>query len=279
MKEIKLFLKEAETLDTNKNRYTFDDFVEIISTLRSENGCPWDREQTHESLRKNLIEESYEFIHEVDTNSKEGMCEELGDVLLQVLLHAQIAKDEGMFDINDVITGIAKKMINRHPHVFGEEKAQNAEDALKLFIQSKNKEKSLKSKSQAMGHVTEDLPALMKSYKMYSHLEKMQPEVFSGKFSDYINKAREELDKLEKAYSQKDQDNFENELGDVLSTVVSLGHTMKVDSEIALNKNFKKILNRIEKIEEISLKNEKNIENMPSKMFLEYWNNAKSTEN
>ena len=278
MKEIKLFLKEAETLDTNKNRYTFDDFVEIISTLRSENGCPWDREQTHESLRKNLIEESYEFIHEVDTNSKEGMCEELGDVLLQVLLHAQIAKDEGMFDINDVITGIAKKMINRHPHVFGEEKAQNAEDALKLFIQSKNKEKSLKSKSQAMGHVTEDLPALMKSYKMYSHLEKMQPEVFSGKFSDYINKAREELDKLEKAYSQKDQNNFEEELGDVLSTVVSLGHTMKVDSEIALNKNFKKILNRIEKIEEISLKNEKNIENMPSKMFLEYWNNAKSTE-
>lgn len=266
-------------MDTNKDRYTFDDFVEIISTLRSENGCPWDREQTHESLRKNLIEESYEFIHEVDTNSKEGMCEELGDVLLQVLLHAQIAKDEGMFDINDVITGIAKKMIFRHPHVFGEEKAQNAEDALKLFVQSKNKEKSLKSKSQAMGHVTEDLPALMKSYKMYSHLEKMQPEVFSGEFSDYINKAREELDKLEKAYGQKDQDNFEEELGDVLSTVVSLGHTMKVDSEIALNKNFKKILNRIKKIEEISLKNDENIENMPGKIFLEYWNKAKSTEN
>ena len=266
-------------MDTNKDRYTFDDFVEIISTLRSENGCPWDREQTHESLRKNLIEESYEFIHEVDTNSKEGMCEELGDVLLQVLLHAQIAKDEGMFDINDVITGIAKKMINRHPHVFGEEKAQNADDALKLFIQSKNKEKSLKSKSEAMGHVPEDLPALMKSYKMYSHLEKMQPEVFSGNFNEYINKVREELDELEMAYNKKEQDNFEEELGEVLTTVVSLGHTMKVDSEIALNKNFKKILNRIKKIEEISLKNEKNIENMPGEKFLEYWNIAKSTEN
>ena len=173
-------------MNINKEKYTFNDFVDIISELRSENGCPWDKEQTHESLRKNLIEESYEFIQEVDSKSERGMCEELGDILLQVLLHAQIAKDEGMFNIDDVIDGIAKKMIFRHPHVFGENKAENAEEALKFFYQSKNKEKELKSKAEEIAHVPEELPALIKSYKMYSKLEKIQPKRFTGNFNDNI---------------------------------------------------------------------------------------------
>lgn len=265
-------------MDTNKERYTFDDFREIISILRSENGCPWDREQTHESLRKNLIEESYEFIHEVDTNSKEGMCEELGDVLLQVLLHSQIAKDDGEFTIDDVIDGISKKMIYRHPHVFGEQKATNSEEALKFFKQSKNKEKKLNSKSEEIGHVPEDLPALIKSYKMFSQLEKMQPNYFSGKFEDYLKKVKEEINELEDAYKNNDMDNFEEELGDVLTMVVSLGHTMKVDSEVALNKSFKKVLNRIKIIEEKLLKPDEKLDTISPETFLEYWKISKSME-
>lgn len=265
-------------MDISKEKYTFDDFVEIIKILRSENGCPWDREQTHESLRKNFIEESYEFINEVDTNSSKGMCEELGDVLLQILLHAQIAKDEGQFCIDDVIDGIAKKMIFRHPHVFGDKKAKNTDEALELFKQSKNKEKKLKSKSEEIAHVSEELPALMKSYKMYSHLEKMQPDYFNGNFESYIEKTREELEELENAYRNKDIKNFEEELGDVLMTVVGLGHINKVDSEISLNKSFKKVLNRIKKIEELALKDGENIENMPPEEFCNYWEKSKSVE-
>jgi len=265
-------------MDTNKEKYTFDDFVEIIAELRSENGCPWDKEQTHESLRKNLIEESYEFIQEVDNNSYDGMCEELGDVLLQVLLHAQIAKDEGKFTIEDVIDGIAKKMIFRHPHVFGENKAKNADEALVYFNQSKNKEKKLKSKAEEIAHVPEELPALIKCYKLFSKLEKIQPDHFTGRFEDYIRKVREELKELEEAYNKKDAENFEEELGDVLNTVVSLGHTMKVDSEIALNKNFKKILNRIKVIENICIENGQNIDKITKQEFLEYWEKAKNVE-
>ena len=265
-------------MDINKEKYNFNDFVEIIAELRSENGCPWDKEQTHESLRKNLIEESYEFIQEVDLNSQEGMCEELGDILLQVLLHSQIAKDEGAFSINEVIDGIAKKMLFRHPHVFGEQKATSSEEALAFFNQSKNKEKKLKTKAEEIAHVPEELPALIKSYKMYSKLEKIQPQYFSGKFEDYIKKAREELDELENAYKNKDSENFEEELGDVLTTVVALGHTMKVDSEIALNKNFKKILNRIKIIEEKCLKLDEKLDTLSKENFKKYWEEAKSVE-
>jgi len=265
-------------MDINKEKYTFDDFVEIITTLRSENGCPWDREQTHESIRKNLIEESYEFIQEVDSNSQEGMCEELGDVLLQVLLHSQIAKDEGKFTIDDVIDGIAKKMIFRHPHVFGEQKAMNSDEALVFFSQSKNKEKKLKSKSEEIGHVPEELPALMKSYKMYSKLEKIQPEHFTGKFEDYIEKVKEEIAELENAYKNKDKENLEEELGDVLTTVVALGHTMNIDSEIALSKNFKKILNMIKYIEEKFLKDDETLDKIPKEEFLRFWEEAKNVE-
>lgn len=265
-------------MELNKEKYDFNDFREVISILRSENGCPWDREQTHESLRKNLIEESYEFIHEVDANSKEGMCEELGDVLLQVLFHSQIAKDEGEFTLDDVIDGITKKMIFRHPHVFGEEKATSSEEALKLFKKSKNKEKKIKTKAEEIGHVPEDLPALIKCYKMYSHLEKIQPNYFTRDFDKYIKKVKEELNELESAYKNNDKDNFEEELGDVLSTIVSVGHILKVDSEVALNRSFNKVLNRIKIIEEICTENNQKIDEINPETFVDYWKKSKKLE-
>ena len=152
-------------MDINKPKYDFNDFVEIIKILRSPNGCPWDKEQTHESLKSNLIEESYEFLSEIDKNNIEGMQEELGDVLLQVLMHAQIAQDNGSFNINDVIDGIAKKMVFRHPHVFGEDKAATSDNALDLFNQQKQKEKHFDKQVDVLKSIPESYPALIKAQK------------------------------------------------------------------------------------------------------------------
>lgn len=272
-------------MDTNKNRYTFDDFREVISVLRSENGCPWDRVQTHESLRKNLIEESYEFIHEADNNSKDGMCEELGDVLLQVMLHSQIAEDNGEFTIDDVIDGIAKKMIFRHPHVFRKDEeeykisAQNGSDrAYDIFKNQKDKEKKFKNKIEEIEHIPEDFPSLIKGYKMVSKLSKIQPDIWNNSFDDYLKKTNEELSELKEAYQGKDANAMEDELGDVLMTVVSLGKTMEIDSEVALSKAFKKVLGRLKCIEENCEKNGEKIEEISRETFSKYWQDAKNIE-
>lgn len=262
-------------MDINKEKYTFEDFKEIIEILRSENGCPWDRAQTHESIRKNLIEESYEFIHEVDVNSKEGMCEELGDVLLQVLLHSQIAKDNNEFTIDDVIDGIARKMVFRHPHVFEKDKATTTTEAFDIFKTRKEKEKHFKNKIEEIEHIPEDFPALIKGYKLISKLNKIKPDIWTNEFEDYYNKVNEELNELKNAYIEKNMDSIEDELGDVLMTIVALGKSFDIDSEVALSKSFKKVLGRLKNIEEICDKNGEKIEEISSEKFLDYWEKVK----
>lgn len=272
-------------MDINKERYSFDDFRDVIAILRSENGCPWDKAQTHESLRKNLIEESYEFIHEADNKSKAGMCEELGDVLLQVVLHSQIAKDNGEFTLDDVIDGITKKMIFRHPHVFKRDEEEyrisdeNGSDrAYDIFKNQKDKEKKFKNKIEEIEHIPEDYPSLIKGYKMISKLSKIQPDIWTNSFEDYLKKTNEELSELKEAYEMKDESAMEDELGDVLMTVVSLGKTMEIDSEVALSKAFKKVLGRLKHIEEKCEQNNEKIEEISREIFSKYWQEAKSIE-
>jgi len=265
-------------MDINKERYTFEDFKEIIAILRSENGCPWDREQTHESIKKNLIEESYEFIHEVDSKSKDGMCEELGDVLLQVLLHSQIAKDSGEFTIDDVIDKIAKKMIFRHPHVFEKDKVSTSNEAFDIFKDRKEKEKKFRNKIEEIEHIPEDFPSLIKGYKLISKLNKLQPDIWTNDFNDYYNKTLEELNELKNSYVSGDRDSIEDELGDVLMTVVSIGKSMDIDSEVALNRSFKKVLNRLQSIENMCIKNGEKIENISREVFLDYLKILKNME-
>lgn len=265
-------------MDINKEKYSFEDFKEIIEILRSPEGCPWDRAQTHESIRKNLIEESYEFIHEVDVNSKDGMCEELGDVLLQVLLHSQIAKDNNEFTIEDVIDRIAKKMIFRHPHVFEKDNVENADEAYDVFKSRKDKEKKYKNKSDEISHIPEDFPALIKSYKLLSKLNKIQPTIWSKDFNRYNDKLEEELQELKEAYKSGDKDKMEDELGDVLMTAVSLGNAMDIDAEVALNRAFKKVLGRIKNIEEKCLKSDEKIDKISPETFSNYWESVKNIE-
>ena len=147
-----------------KDRYGFEDLVEIMKLLRSPEGCPWDREQDHKSIRKNFIEETYEVVEAIDNNDSELLKEELGDVLLQVVFHAQLESENGGFNIDDVCDGICKKLVVRHPHVFGDKSADSSTSALTNWDNVKMKTKSQKKQSEAMDSVSKALPSLMSSY-------------------------------------------------------------------------------------------------------------------
>jgi len=265
-------------MDLHKERYTFEDFKEIIKILRSENGCPWDKEQTHSSLRKNLIEESYEFIHEVDSDSKSGMCEELGDVLLQVVMHAEIASENGDFSMDDVVDGIAKKMLFRHPHVFGDVKANNVEEALDSFKAQKSKEKKYKNVGDSLEKIPGDLPALIKVYKLDSQLRKMQPETFKSDVNDWLDKLYANLHDLENMQVFATETELEDKMGEIFGMLVMIGNIMGVDSEVAANKEFENTKKKIEIIEATMLKEGEKISDLAPEIFEEYWKKVKNVE-
>ncbi len=154
-----------ETLK-RKERYTFEDLMTVTALLRAPGGCPWDREQTHASVRKCVIEEAYEVAEAIDCNSSAMLREELGDLLFQAVFHAQIAQEEGAFTMEDVIHEVTKKMVDRHPHVFGEVQADTADAALSAWDSAKRKEKHHKDTAQAMDGVARTLPALMRAQKL-----------------------------------------------------------------------------------------------------------------
>ena len=156
-----------------KSNYNFDDLIEIVKILRSPGGCPWDREQTHKSIRSNFIEETYEAVEAIDTGDLELLKEELGDVLLQVALHSEIESEKGTFTINDVCDGICKKLIIRHPHVFGDVNADTTDQVLKNWDAIKMRTKSQKTQSQAMESVSKALPSLMRSTKIQQKAAKV----------------------------------------------------------------------------------------------------------
>lgn len=253
-------------MNTNKSKYDFNDLVEVISVLRSPNGCPWDKVQTHESLKSNLIEEAYEFLSEVDKNNIEGMTEELGDVLLQVVMHAQIASDEEKFNINDVIDGITKKMIFRHPHVFGEDTAVDSDNALDLFNKQKDKEKHFEKQVDVLKNIPESYPALIKAEKTASKLNKIQPNFFK-------KSVEENVDVLKSKVLELDNNITEEKIGDILWQIVTLAKVADVDAEIALTNKNKKIVNNFEKAEDNITKDNKKVEEIDEENFKKYWEN------
>ncbi len=149
-----------------KEKYTIDDLLEIMEILRSPEGCPWDREQTHKSIRNNLIEETYEAVEAIDTENSELLCEELGDVLLQVVFHAQLEKEKGGFDFSNVVDGVAKKLIERHPHVFGDVTVKDSSEVLANWDAIKRRTKGRKTIADVLEGVSPALPALMRSQKL-----------------------------------------------------------------------------------------------------------------
>ncbi|ABN53855.1 MAG TPA: nucleoside triphosphate pyrophosphohydrolase [Hungateiclostridium thermocellum] len=257
-----------------KEKYTFDDLVEIMKILRSENGCPWDRVQNHESLKKYLIEETYEVLEVIDLNDKKRLCEELGDLLLQIVFHAQIASEDNEFDINDVITGICRKMVQRHTHVFGTDKADTAEEVLANWEEIKKKEKGMESQTEVLKSVPSNLPALMRSYKVQ---QKASQVGFDWKDIDSVfEKVYEEINELRDVYKSKDVERINDELGDVLFSIVNLSRFLKVQPELALMGSVNKFIERFEFIEKEAAKSGRTLSEMSLDEMDELWNKAKT---
>lgn len=225
----------------------FDVLREIIAVLRSPEGCPWDRKQTHESLKKYLIEEAYEVLDAIDRQDEEDIAEELGDVLLQVMLHAQIGEDEGMFAIEDVIESISRKMIRRHPHVFGEAKAESAEEVVVNWQEIKKQEKGQKEPDLRLDEVEKGLPALMRAHEFQKKAAKAGFDWDEAEGA--IEKANEEwqefLEEVQSGDSRKQLDEF----GDVLFALINVARFYDIHPEEALAKANEKFYRRFSHVE------------------------------
>lgn len=256
-----------------KDKYEFSELVDIMKFLRSGNGCPWDREQNHQSLKKYLIEETYEVLEAIDLNDKKKMSEELGDLLLQIVFHAQIGSDEGTFDINDVITGISRKMVLRHTHVFGEDKADTADQVVDNWEAIKKKEKGIENQTDVLKDVPSNLPSLMRSYKVQQ--KAAQVGFDWDNIEDVLKKVKEEISELEDVYQSKNVERITDEIGDVLFSVVNLSRFLKVQPELALTGTINKFIKRFEYIEQESDKSGKRLEDMTLEEMDKLWNMAK----
>lgn len=252
---------------------SFDRLVNIMKKLRSENGCAWDREQTHESLKRYFIEETYEYLEVVDLNDKQRMCEELGDVLLQVVFHAEIAEENKDFSIDDVINGICDKLIHRHPHVFGDVTANTSGEVLKNWEEIKKKEKGQKNQTSVLEDVPKNLPALMRSYKVQQKAAQVGFDWDDP--ADVFAKIREEIDELEAEYKKADKKAMEDELGDVLFSIVNLSRFLKVHPELALSESANKFISRFGYVERKATEAGRKLNEMTLKEMDVLWEQAK----
>ncbi|KAA9003600.1 nucleoside triphosphate pyrophosphohydrolase [Paenibacillus spiritus] len=262
-------------------RRTFERLHEIVGILRSPEGCPWDREQTHESLRKNLIEETYEVLETIDEDDPEHMKEELGDLLLQILLHSQMEEETGIFNVYDVIQGLNDKLIFRHPHVFGGENAPDAEAALRNWEGMKAEEKRLKGlepeKQSALSGVPRDLPALMKAYKLQKKAAKVGFDW--GAVGEVLDKIAEELDELREAIAEgMPAEEQALELGDLLFAAVNAARFIGADPEEALSRTNRKFLQRFAHIEKRLLQQGKTPQDSNLEEMETLWQEAKREE-
>ncbi|MCD1261884.1 nucleoside triphosphate pyrophosphohydrolase [Paenibacillus athensensis] len=265
--------------DTVAHARTFGRLHEIVQVLRSPEGCPWDREQTHASLRKNLIEETYEVLETIDDDDPDAMCEELGDLLLQVMLHAQMEEEVGAFSVYDVVAGLNDKLVRRHPHVFGENKAGSADEALVNWNEMKAEEKRKKGidpqQLSVLSGVPRDLPGLMKAYKLQ---KKAATVGFDwSDVGDVIAKIEEELQELREAMAGGSDEERLDELGDLLFAVVNLARFLKLDPEEAVNRTNRKFVQRFGYIEESLRLRGRTFEQTDLSELEKYWQEAKKS--
>lgn len=254
----------------------FSKLRNIIAELRGPNGCPWDKKQTHQSLKKYLIEESYELIEAIDEEDIDHMIEELGDVLLQVMLHAQIGEDEGYFSIDEVIEGISAKMVRRHPHVFGDVTAETADEVLKNWQEIKVEEKG-EQKVSILDGVGTHLPNLIRAYELQKKAAKVG--------FDWENvlhaweKVKEELIEFEEELAKETHtDDLQKELGDILFALVNIARFLQIQPEEALFQTNQKFLRRFAFIEDKVLASGKSFDEFTLEELDQFWNEAKKEE-
>lgn len=255
------------------SRYPLDPLVEVVAALRGEGGCPWDREQTHASLKPYLIEETYEVLEALDRGDMNSFMEELGDLLLQIALHAQIAREEGIFDINDVIRTITAKMIRRHPHVFGDVKVRDSAEVLGRWEKIKEEEKGHHTGSILDG-VPAHLPALMRAAKIQ---KKAAGVGFDWeRVEDALAKVYEEIEEFQEARAAEDRERVQEEIGDLLFAVVNVARLCQTEPETALTATVQKFVERFRYMEEAALASHKRLEEMSLAEMDRLWEEAKT---
>ena len=272
-----IYIPKVDKID--KKIYSMADIIDTVEILRSENGCPWDREQTHKSLRACVIEEAYEVVEAIDSGDIDNLAEELGDLLLQVVLHSQIGLEEGEFNIYEVFTKLNEKMIFRHPHVFGEKKVEKSEEVVYNWNKLKFKDRNITTYTDTLKDVPR-LPALLRSFKVQARAREIG--------FDWEN-VRGALDKVKEEYYEvvEEIDNFkggdvekiEEELGDLLFSVVNVCRFLDINPEIALNKTINKFIERFEIMELKAVKMGIKLEDMTLEEMDVLWNEAKLHRN
>ena len=257
-----------------KEKYGFEDLLRIMEILRAPGGCPWDREQTHASIKQSFIEETYEVIEAINKDDKVLLCEELGDVLLQVVFHAQMEKEAGVFDMSNVCDGICKKLIERHPHVFGEVQVASSAEVLDNWDTIKRKSKKQATQGEAMQKIPLELPALMRAQKLQSKAKKagFDWDDVSGAY----DALQREVEELRQAQAEGDGVKMQDELGDVLFSAVNIARFLDVDAEQALMGANDKFMTRYLLVEKLAQSRGINMKETPIEELDKLWEEAKA---
>lgn len=257
----------------NNTDSKFSQLVHIMKKLRSDDGCPWDRNQTHQSLRQHLLEEAYEVLETIDEERYDELAGELGDLLLQVVFHAQMASESNRFTINDVLDAITEKLIRRHPHVFGDETVETAEEQIQLWEQTKVKNEGKRS---ALDGIPKQLPALVRAYRMQGKAAAVGfdwPQI-----EPVWQKLDEEIKELKHEITESNRELIEEELGDVLFTVVNLSRFVHINPEDALRRTIEKFDRRFKKIEAVLQQQGKTMHTVSLEEMDSIWDSIKAKE-
>lgn len=257
-----------------KDKYNIDDLIEIVKLLRSENGCPWDKEQTHKSIRMDFLEEVYEVIEAIDFDSEEMLKEELGDVLLQVVFHSQIETEKDSFNFEDVTNDICQKLIVRHPHVFGEVSVENSEEVLKNWDSIKKDTKGQETFTDTLKSVPRVFPSLLRASKLGKRASRANLD-FKDAESAFAA-LKDEVEELSQAIESSDTALISEEIGDVFFSAVNVARKFGLNSEELLTKSNEKFISRFEKVEQMALENKDNMQDLSPDRLDEYWKKAKA---
>lgn len=257
-----------------KDKYEFEDLLRIMEILRAPDGCMWDREQDHQSIRRNFIEETYEVCEAIDEQDAEHLKEELGDVLLQVVFHTQMEKEKGVFDIGDVADGVCKKLIFRHPHIFGSVEVGSSEEILRNWDALKRVEKHQETDTSALDSVARSLPGLIRAEKLQKKAAKVGFDWENVQGA--LDKVAEETAELQQAMDGSGD--VEEELGDLLFAMVNVARHLKVDPERALEKTCDKFISRFASMERKAHAADKTLSDLPIEELDALWNKAKAAE-
>lgn len=272
---------QSQAIGNRQSAISFQRLCEIVAKLRAPGGCPWDREQTHESLLPALIEEAYELAGAVRANDNANFREELGDLLLLVVMHAEIASESDRFDINGVLKDVTQKLIRRHPHVFGSSDARDSGAVLKQWESIKRAEKTGKAGRDAGGHYLDDLPlalpALMRAQKAQSKVARVNFDW--TELGDVIAKVEEEIQELKQAILEQDRKSIEDEVGDLLFAIVNLARKCKLDAESALQGATDKFVARFNRLEDELTARGKKLGDVDLAEMDAIWNQIKQTSN